>query len=98
VEDTIVPNSTSEALARARGLPQMTPSYGAIPGLQSASAPLTANLPKGSTGGIFQFDKADGKPIEHGSLYFSTEGIAQYVAFFQGALAGRAVIIDPFAK
>jgi pimeloyl-ACP methyl ester carboxylesterase len=98
VEDTIVPNSTSEMLARALGLPQLTPRYGSIPGLQPAVAPVTANLPAGSTGGIFQFDQADGKPIEHGSLIFSTEGQRQYVAFFQAALAGRAVIIDPFAK
>ena len=53
----------------------------------------------GKTGGIFQFDTADGKPIDHGSLIFSTEAIAQYVEFFRSSLAGpKAVIKDPFAK
>ena len=98
VEDTIVPNSTSEMLARALGLPQLTAHYGAIPGLLAATAPVTANMPKGSTGGIFQYDVADGKPIDHGSLIFSTEANRQYVEFFRTALTGRAVVIDPFAK
>ena len=98
VGDTIVPNSTSEMLARALGLPQLTAHYGVIPGLTAAKAPLTANLSGGGTGGIFQFDVADGKPIEHGSLIFSTEAQRQYVAFFKTALTGRALIIDPFAK
>jgi len=97
--DTIVPNSTSELLARAGGLTHQLPKRSDIPGLPTASGAITANLPSGATGVIAQFERgADGKVIDHGSLIFAPEGRDQYVAFFQSALAGRANVPPPFAK
>lgn len=97
--DAIVPNSTSELLARAAGLTHQLPVRSTIPGLATAGGALTANLPSGATGVIAQFERgADGKLIDHGSLIFAPEGRAQYVAFFESALLGRAVVPAPFSK
>lgn len=97
--DAIVPNSTSELLARAAGLTHQMPKRSEIPGLSTANGSLTANLPSGATGVLAQFEKgADGKLIDHGSLIFAPEGRAQYVAFFASALKGRAVVPPPFSK
>jgi len=97
--DTIVPNSTSELMARAAGLTHQLPTSSPIPGLPTANGTVTGNLPSGATGVIAQFERgADGKVIDHGSLIFTPEGRAQYVAFFESALKGRAAIPPPFAK
>ncbi len=96
-EDTIVPNTSTEVLARALGLPQVGRVTHDVPGMQRVVAPVTANLPSGATGGLSQFDTMDGKLAQHGELIFSTEGKKQYVEFFRTALAGRATIIDPYA-
>lgn len=97
--DSIVPNSTSELLARAAGLTHQLPKRSDIPGLPTANGSITANLANGATAVIAQFEKgADGKMIDHGSLIFAPEGRAQYVAFFESALKGRAVVPPPFAK
>jgi hypothetical protein len=93
--DTIVPNSSTEILARALGLPLVGPSTHEVPGLSKVAAPVTGNLPAGSTGGLTQFAVIDGKLAEHGDLIHSTEGRKQYVEFFRTALAGRATIIPP---
>lgn len=95
-DDTIVPNSSAERLARAAGLAQVDPVVTPIAGLASVPAPASANLPSGATGAIFQFAAADGAPVDHGSLIFSNDAIAQYTTFFAGALAGRhGAVIDP---
>jgi hypothetical protein len=97
-DDNIVPNSSTERLARAAGLAQVGPITKAIPGLASIPAPATANLPTGVTGGIFQFAMADGMSVNHGGLIFTNDAITQYTTFFQGVLAGgHATIVDPFA-
>ena len=54
-DDTIVPNSSAERLARAAGLAQVEPVVKPIPGLGAVPAPATSNLADGATGGIFQF-------------------------------------------
>lgn len=86
IDDGIVPNSTSEALARAAGLTLIDP-IRPISGLASAASPLENNLPGGATGAISQFDTMDGMTAEHGGLIFSSEGQAQYVLFFASGLA-----------
>jgi pimeloyl-ACP methyl ester carboxylesterase len=97
VSDAIVPNSTSEALARAAGLAEILPKVSDIPELEQASAPLAGNLASGATGGIFQFDHADGKSIDHGSLIFTDDARNQYAPFFRTAIeTGRATITSPF--
>ncbi len=95
--DSIVPNSTTELLARATGLVHQLPKRGEIFGLSTTSGPVTANLPTGATGAIAQFERgADGKLIDHGSLIFAPEGRAQYVEFFRTVLEkGRATVPPP---
>lgn len=96
-EDTIVPNSTSELLARAAGLTHVLPARHAVPGLPTAGGPVSGNL--GVATGVFaQFERdAAGKLIDHGSLIFSEEARTQYVGFFQTSLAGKASVAPPFA-
>ncbi len=93
IDDGIVPNSTSDALARAAHL-TLVDAIRPISGLPSAPAPLSQNLASGATAGISQFDFIEGgKKAEHGELLFSPEGIAQQVAFFQSALAKPHAVI-----
>ncbi len=95
VDDAIVPNSTSEALARAARLVNMDP-IRPISGMAASTAPLTKNLAGGATGAVSQFDRMEGdKVAEHGSLYFSPEGVAQYVEFFRSGLADGHATISP---
>ncbi|MGZ6094590.1 MAG: hypothetical protein ACXWUG_21315, partial [Polyangiales bacterium] len=62
--DAIVPNSTSELLARAAGLIHELPARHEVPGLKTAGGPVTGNLPGGATGVFAQFEVgADGKLI-----------------------------------
>lgn len=97
VNDTIVPNSTTEALARAAGL-GLLHRVSETSGLAEVTAPVSANLPTGATGVVAQFDEMDGgKTAAHGELIFSPEGRAQYVEFFQSGLeASPAKVPAPY--
>lgn len=97
-EDRIVPNTATEILARALGLAQIAPYTHEVPSMFRTDAPLTQNLPSGATGGLTQFEVANGTTASHGDLIFSPEARKQYVEFFRTALAGRATIIDAFGK
>lgn len=95
IGDTIVPNSTTRALARAAGLALVDP-LEPVSGLDTAVAALSGNL-DGATGALSQFDRVDGDTVAtHGELIFSEEGRAQYVTFFLSALAGAAVVAPPY--
>lgn len=94
IGDTIVPNSTSEALARAAGLTLVDPIQ-PISGLPTAPAPLTGNV-GGATGAIAQFDFIEGgKVAQHGELIFSPEAIGQYVEFFKTGLSAPHATVVP---
>ena len=97
VGDTIVPNSTSRALARATGL-ELIDVLDPVSGLQAVSGPVTANLDSGVTGAMSQFDRMNGDELAtHGELIFSEEGKAQYLEFFLSALsAEHATIPSPY--
>ena len=94
VDDAIVPNSTSEALARAAGLELVDPLV-AVSGLPTSTAPRTGNLASGATGVLYQFDRMHGDmPATHGELIFAPEARGQYVEFFRSGLsAGHATVI-----
>ena len=95
IEDGIVPNSTSEALARAAGLVLCDPLV-PISGLPTARAPLSGNLPSGATGVIYQFDRIHGgMPATHGELIFAPEAQAQYVEFFASGRAAEHATVAP---
>jgi hypothetical protein len=97
IDDSIVPNSTSEALARAAGMTLVNP-IRPISGLGSGEAPLSGNLPGGATAGIAQFDTMNGgDKAEHGELIFSPEARAHYVEFLRTALSnGHATVTPPY--
>jgi hypothetical protein len=99
IDDHIVPNSTSEALARAAGL-ELIDAIRPISGVKSVPGPVMSNLPSGSTGAISQFDLMDGTEVAtHGDLIFSPEARAQYVEFFKTGLSSpRAKVVSPYPK
>ncbi|MSP26282.1 MAG: alpha/beta fold hydrolase [Myxococcales bacterium] len=97
LDDNIIPNATTEALARAAHLVLADP-IRPVSGMATAKSPLSANLASQSTGVLSQFDRMDGgKVAEHGSLYFAPEGVAQYVEFFRSGLAdGHATVLPAY--
>lgn len=95
IDDAIVPNTSTEALARAARLSLMDP-IRAVPGLPSMTGPSTANGPGGSTAVLTQFDTMNGgEPANHGELYFSPEGRDQYLEFFRTALESGVGTVFP---
>ncbi len=99
VNDSIVPNSTSELLARTAGLVNMTPVV-TVSGLAETTGAVTGNLPGGATGVMSQWDNIEGgKLATHGELIFAPEAQAQYVKFFQTGLTnGHATCDEPDPK
>jgi hypothetical protein len=87
IDDGIVPNTSSEALARAAGMVLGDPLVTPLTGFKAAAAPLTGNLPSGATCVMYPFDKIDGGMMaQHGALIFSPEAQGQYLQFFQSGL------------
>jgi hypothetical protein len=96
-KDSIVPNLSTELLARGLGLAHGGRVVRDVGGMPLLPAPLSGNLEGGVTGAYVQFDRMDGKAAEHGGLIFSEEGRAQYVRFFRDVVDGKAVtVIDPY--
>lgn len=95
VKDSIVPNSTSEALARAAGaglMHRVTDASGFVD--LGATASANAN---GATAVLCQFDQVGGKAADHGGLIFTTEAIDQYVEFFKTGLSkGHGTVNSPY--
>lgn len=88
VSDTIVPNTSSEAVARAAGLALGDPLGTPPSGVRGAPAPITANHASGATAVVYPFDEIEGgMTATHGELIFSPEAQAQYVEFFRTGLA-----------
>ncbi len=93
--DTIVPNSTAEALARAAGM-QLEHKVHDVSGMTTVSGATTGNGPNGSTAVLSQFDKIEGgKQATHGELIFSPEAQDQYVGFFNSALKNAHATVAP---
>jgi hypothetical protein len=97
MDDTIVPNSTSEALPRAMGMTWMSPLL-AVSGLPEAERPLSGNGPMGSTLVMSQFDEMEGdNPAQHGELIFAPEARTQYAHFLESGLDGaHAEALPPY--
>jgi hypothetical protein len=95
VDDHIVPNSSTEALARAAGL-TLADAVRPVSGMAQASAPLQGNLQSGATGVLYQFARMNGDaPANHGELIFSDEARAQYVGFFSSGLSAAHATVSP---
>jgi hypothetical protein len=96
VNDNIVPNSTSEALARAAGM-QIMNRITDTSGLPNVTAPATSNVNGASTAVLCQFDKGDGETASHGELIFNVEANQQYTEFFKTGLANpHATVVAPY--
>lgn len=92
INDGIVPNSSTELLARAAGATQVGPAVVPIDGLPQASAPYVGAP---ATGAVFQFAMADGQKASHGELIFTKDAQKQYVPFLADALAGKTPTVVP---
>ena len=87
VDDGIVPNTSSEVLARAAGLVLGDPLVMPLTGIKQAASPISANVSTGATGVMYPFDKIEGGMVAtHGELIFSPEANGQYVQFFQSGM------------
>ncbi|MCA9667576.1 MAG: hypothetical protein KC503_18375 [Myxococcales bacterium] len=97
-DDRVVPNSTSEALARAAGVPQLPPVLSSVVGLPLGGAlPISGNGREQKTAGYFQYDRFGDKKATHGDVTTSVEPQAQLVHFLETYLAsGVPEIIDPY--
>lgn len=98
VRDSIVPNSTSDALARATGL-ELLDEHQPVAGLAPKGVALSSNTPSGATGVLAQFeyvDDGEGKleRIDHGGLYFTVEAVTQYAEFFRSGLEDGHGIVN----
>jgi hypothetical protein len=64
VHDEVLPNLATVALIRALGIPLAAPFLFELPGIATAAAPLSGNLPGGRTGAAVQY-----YPANHGLGY-----------------------------
>ncbi len=104
IDDSIIPNVSTRALARALAVPHVPPILQDIGGVPIAPpAPLSSNLDDGrTTAGLFQFDRGVRTPeqgVERADhdVAITAEGIAQTNRFFETwAATGVPEIIDPY--
>lgn len=96
--DVLVPNRTTEDLARAGGLKRLTPALAPTPNLASEAIPpagLAGNLGEKLTGGMVQLKTVtrDGKRIEasHGTMS-TPEALDQAAAFYRTWLEGAPTV------
>ena len=107
VEDAMVPNDSTEMLARAMDIPLVPPVFVPYDGLTVLdSAPVRANLVDATvTAGFFQFDRAtlgqNEPPVaaEHNNVPACLEGVSQSVRFLREWLnEGVPEIVDPYSE
>lgn len=91
VDDTVVPNETTEILARAIGVDLVWPYVKSVAGLDIADAPVTGNISGSVTGGMYQF-----YPAEHqflllpDNLAATIAGQEQAAIFISTAFSNRS--------
>ena len=107
IDDSVVPNVTSRALARAYGLVLVPPVVRPIDMVPAAAAaPLSGNRDGGAvTAGLFQLDRVSSTPggtprkATHNNVFGGIEGPGQAFHFLQTWIdAGVPEIIDPYAE
>ncbi len=96
IDDGIVPNTSTEALARAAGLTLLNP-VRPFPGATIDENTQSSPQANGSTGIMTQFATMNGGEVAtHGELIFAPEARAQYVEFFRtGIVNGTATVKHP---
>jgi hypothetical protein len=103
VDDLIIPNSTTIALARAMGVEQAPPEFVDVPELGDIAAlPASGNL-DGRTAVFYEFaehvDEVTGEriPATHEDAHGNLVGAWQVQRFWETRLAtGTAEVVDPF--
>lgn len=96
IDDDVVPNPTSESLARAIGIPQLEPAHRKIVGLARSAYPATANGPNGLSVGLVQYRTfTNGDVATHTGVAFAKDVHQQAAEFLSTALAGLAPTILP---
>ena len=108
IGDSFAPANASHASAHTIGIPLVAPVRQGTPILPVIPAPVQSNIDAATTGGQFQFvpQGIPGLPPTPG-CESQTEGhfcaqtnpaaVQQRVRFFESALEGAPVIVDPFA-
>lgn len=98
LDDAYVPNSSSEALARALGLSHLEPVLRSVFGLPALPEPASSNHPRGVSAAFFQFDVlSDGQPAEHTEIYADSLAQEQWIHFFSTLhSSGQAQMEDPY--
>lgn len=103
VGDTVVPNVTSRALARALDIPHLSPvsqDVGVIDVLDRGEA--QGNLDDGTTAGLYQLDRISfttgpPQPASHQNVFSGREGPAMMYYFVETWAADYVpIIIDPY--
>ena len=95
IDDTIVPNSSTEVLARAAGLAIGRP-VRPMPGITETQLPTRGSGPRGATAVLVPYATMNGgERASHGELIFATEARAQYVEFFRSGLADGVATVTP---
>lgn len=95
IDDNILPNSATEALARAAGL-TLSDVIRPVSGMVEAPAPITGNLESGATGVLYQYDVVHGDELAtHGELLFDEAARTQYVEFFATGLSSAHATVSP---
>jgi dienelactone hydrolase len=104
VDDEIIPNRTTEFLARSLGVDQAPPAVFPVEGLLGLdSAPVAGNK-DGRTAALFQLDwleNDDGTlyPATHTDVHDNVVGVTQFHHFWDTRLnAGLGEVIDPYSE
>ena len=101
VRDGIVPNSSSEALARAIGMPIVAPVNTPVSGMGTSASPARRNVAPGVTAGYTQFEfvrlHPDGRPVpaNHATVFLGLEPRLQARHFLRTFYAGLSTGDDP---
>jgi hypothetical protein len=109
LNDTLVPNHATDSMAWSMGpIPHLQPVQRAVPFLSVVTAPISANVDAETTAGFYQFvptgiagipvtPGCEAQPEGHYCAQTAPAALQQRSVFFQSALQGVPVIVDPFA-
>jgi hypothetical protein len=98
IDDSFVPNTANEALARAFGLSHLRPVLREVFGLAAHDEPMSLNNVQDVTAGFFQFDLlSNGDPAEHTEIYADSLAQTQWIHFFETFRdSGVPELVDPY--
>ena len=104
LDDQIVPNSATAALAQAFAVEGVGSALLPVEGVEFVAGPIAGNLADGATGGFVQFDltqpaaNADWEPADHSYLHESVQAAAIIEPFLRQVAAGETpAIADPYS-